>query len=169
LYRQKPRSKMFQKTGPKAALLKYHRLSISYTGKTQHFYQAFSRWLVPSLSTTIRRVKEGRENRNQAIKNFKLRVFAEFDADRSVWLRAIRILAELDCLFSLAKSSAALDEPICRPELVEGDAAFIDFEELRHPALSSLKGDFIPNDVKLGDGVGRIALLTGRLLCYFSC
>ena len=45
------------------------------------------------------------------------------------------------------------------------DEAFIDFEELRHPALcagSSLKGDFIPNDVKLGGDVGRIALLTGE-------
>ncbi len=81
-----------------------------------------------------------------------------------MWLRAIRVLAELDCLFSLAKASSALGEPACRPELVEGDEAFIDFEELRHPALaasSSLKGDFIPNDVKLGGDVGRIALLTG--------
>lgn len=100
------------------------------------------------------------------MKNFKLRVFAEFDEDRSVWLRAIRVLAELDCLFSLAKSSAALGEPSCRPELVEGDAAFVDFEELRHPALSAgnLKGDFIPNNVKLGGEVGRIALLTGTFL-----
>ena len=57
-----------------------------------------------------------------------------------------------------------LGEPACRPELVDGDEAFIDFEELRHPALvasSSLRGDFIPNDVKLGRDVGRIALLTG--------
>ncbi|GBE83778.1 DNA mismatch repair protein [Sparassis crispa] len=126
--------------------------------------KAAERWSVPSLAPTIRKLKEARENRNSAIKGFKNRLFAEFDVDRSVWLRAIRVLAELDCLFSLAKSSAALGEPACRPELVEGDAAWIEFEELRHPALcvsSSLKGDFIPNDVKLGGDVGRIALLTG--------
>lgn len=110
-------------------------------------------------------MKEARENRNTVIKEFKNRVFAEFDADRSVWLRAIRVLSELDCLLSLAKASTALGEPVCRPEFVEGDAAWVDFEELRHPALcvtTGLKGDFIPNDVKLGGDVGRIALLTGK-------
>ena len=71
------------------------------------------------------------------------------------------MLSELDCLFSLAKASTALGEPACRPEFVEGDEAWIDFEELRHPALQGVKGDFIPNDVRLGGGVGRIALLTG--------
>ncbi|KAH9848373.1 DNA mismatch repair protein Msh6 [Lenzites betulinus] len=122
------------------------------------------RYIVPALQTTIRKLKEARENRNTAVKEFKIRLFAEFDVDRSVWLRAIRVLAELDCLFSLAKSSSALGEPACRPELVEGDAAFIEFEALRHPALcgsGSLKGAFIPNDVKLGGDVGKIALLTG--------
>ncbi|KZT01205.1 DNA mismatch repair protein Msh6 [Laetiporus sulphureus 93-53] len=126
--------------------------------------KAVVRWLVPSLAPTIRKLKEARENRNTAIKEFKGRLYAEFDTDRSVWLRAIRVLAELDCLFSLAKSSSALGEPSCRPELVEGDAAFVEFEELRHPSLcvsTGLKGDFIPNDVKLGGDVGRIALLTG--------
>ena len=123
--------------------------------------KAAKRYVVPALQPTIRKLKEARENRNTAIKEFKSRLFAEFDADRGVWLRAIRVLAELDCLFSLAKASSALGEPACRPEFVEGDEAFVDFEDLRHPALVSLKGDFIPNDVRLGGDVGRIALLTG--------
>ncbi|KAI9069848.1 DNA mismatch repair protein Msh6 [Trametes sanguinea] len=126
--------------------------------------KAAKRYVVPELQGTIRKLKEARENRNTAIKEFKNRLYAEFDQDRSVWLRAIRVLAELDCLFSLAKASSALGEPACRPELVDGDEAFVDFEQLRHPALSAsgtLKQDFIPNDVKLGGDVGRIALLTG--------
>ena len=113
---------------------------------------------------TIRRLKEARENRNNATKSFKNRLFAEFDEDRDVWLRSIRVLSELDCLFSLAKASSVMPEPRCRPEFVEGDAAFVEFKDLRHPALcvsSSLKGDFIPNDVKLGGDVAKIALLTG--------
>ena len=78
-------------------------------------------------------------------------------------MHAIRVFADLDCLFSLAKSSSALGEPICRPEFVGGDAAWVDFEDLRHLALCVRPGlkDFIPNDVKLGGDVGRIALLTG--------
>lgn len=119
---------------------------------------------MPELTGTIRSLKEAREHRNTAVKNFRARVYAEFDADRSVYLRGIRVLSELDCLFSLARSSVAIGEPSCRPEFVDGDAAWFDFEELRHPALSvsaGFKGDFIPNDVKLGGDVARIALLTG--------
>jgi len=124
--------------------------------------KAFSRWTVPTLSSTIRQLKEARERRSASIKDFKFRLFAEFDKDRSVWLRAIRVMAELDCLFSLVKSSKAFGEPACRPQLVEGDMAWVEFEELRHPAMAlRTKSDFIPNDVKLGETVGRISLLTG--------
>lgn len=126
--------------------------------------KAVTRWTVPALASTIRSLKEARENRNTAIKSFKHRVFAEFDTDRDVWLSSVQVLAHLDCLFSLAKSSAALGEPICRPEIVQDDAALIEFEELRHPAISassSLKGDFIPNDIMLGGSRGRVILLTG--------
>jgi DNA mismatch repair protein MSH6 len=112
------------------------------------------------LAHPIRRLKEARETRNTVIKNFKYRLFAEFDDDRAIWLRAVKVMAELDCLFSLAKSSIAIGEPACRPELVEAESAFVDFKELRHPALN-IKGDFIPNNVHLGGAVGRIALLTG--------
>ncbi|KIK54062.1 hypothetical protein GYMLUDRAFT_49011 [Collybiopsis luxurians FD-317 M1] len=132
--------------------------------------KAKSRWLVPSLQKSIRALKEAREKRNTAIKNFKFRIYNEFDEDRSIWLRSIRVFAELDCLFSLAKSSAAIGEPACRPEFVEdnnngsgGGSAWFDFKNLRHPTLcvSGSVGDFIPNDVRLGGEVGRIALLTG--------
>lgn len=125
--------------------------------------KAKTRYVVGSLQKTVRQLKEARENRNTAIKAFKFRLFEEFDTDRVLWLRAIRVFAELDCLFSLAKSSAAIGEPSCRPEFVEGDAAFVDFEQLRHPTLclsTNLKS-FIPNDVKLGGDEGKIALLTG--------
>ncbi|KAL0959723.1 hypothetical protein HGRIS_011415 [Hohenbuehelia grisea] len=125
--------------------------------------KANSRWLAVPLMPTIRKLKEARETRSMAIKNFRNRVYAEFDTDRAVWLRAVRVFAELDCLFSLAKSSTAIGEPSCRPEFVEGDSAFVDFKELRHPTLclSTTLRDFIPNDVHLGGEVGRIALLTG--------
>lgn len=131
--------------------------------------QAFSRWVVPDLSATIRELKEARETRNGVVKEFRCRLFAEFDRDRDIWLRAVRALAELDCLFSLAKSSSAIGEPACRPEFVESDdGAFIDFEELRHPALCLHAESFIPNDVKLGESVGRVALLTGIMRVFYA-
>ncbi|KAJ7929330.1 muts domain V-domain-containing protein [Mycena leptocephala] len=122
-----------------------------------------TRWLVGALQPTVRALKEARENRNAAIKAFRSRLFAEFDTDRSIWLRAVRVFAELDCLFSLAKASNAIGEPSCRPVFVEGDAAWVDFKELRHPTLcmnANLKS-FIPNDIKLGGEASNIALLTG--------
>ncbi|KAJ7756787.1 muts domain V-domain-containing protein [Mycena maculata] len=122
-----------------------------------------TRWLIGSLQPTVRALKEARENRSAAIKAFRFRLFAEFDTDRSIWLRAVRVFAELDCLFCLAKASNAIGEPSCRPVFVEGDSAWVDFKELRHPTLcmnANLKS-FIPNDIKLGGDAGNIALLTG--------
>lgn len=125
--------------------------------------QAKNRFVVGSFQKRVRQMKEAQENRTAAIKAFKFRLFTEFDVDRALWLRAIRVFAELDCLFSLAKSSAALGEPACRPTFVEGDEAVLDFQELRHPTLcmSTTLKNFIPNDVKLGGDVGKIVLLTG--------
>lgn len=105
-------------------------------------------------------MKEARETRNGVVKEFRSRLYDEFDQDRSVWLRAVKVLSELDCLFSLAKTSNVLEEPSCRPEFVDGGEAFVSFEKLRHPTLSVKQ--FIPNDVHLGGKVGKIALLTGK-------
>ncbi|KAJ7632274.1 muts domain V-domain-containing protein [Roridomyces roridus] len=125
--------------------------------------KAKTRYTVPSIQATVRSLKEARENRSAAIKAFRLRLFAEFDTDRSIWLRAVRVFAELDCLFSLAKASVAIGEPSCRPVFEEGNAAWVDFKELRHPTLSLSANvkSFIPNDIKLGGETSNIALLTG--------
>ncbi|PPR06375.1 hypothetical protein CVT24_002487 [Panaeolus cyanescens] len=125
--------------------------------------KAKTRYVVGCLQKRIRQLKEAQENRNTAIKTFKFRVYAEFDTDRSLWLRAVRVFAELDCLFSLAKSSLAIGEPACRPTFVDGDESVVDFTELRHPTLclSTRLSSFIPNDVKLGGDSGNILLLTG--------
>lgn len=70
----------------------------------------------------------------------------------------------MDCLISLSIASHNLDEPKCRPHFVEGDHAFVDFEELRHPSMC-LRSDFIANDVQMGSETGsetpRTVLLTG--------
>ncbi|KAK1221756.1 DNA mismatch repair protein msh6 [Marasmius sp. AFHP31] len=134
--------------------------SLSPTSNLTLAFKAKTRWIVPSLQKDVRALKEARERRSAAIKTFKYRLYDEFDADRAVWLRTVRVFAELDCLLSLAKSSIAIGEPSCRPIFAEGDVAFLEFKNLRHPNIASLK-DFIPNTVHLGGKAGRIALLTG--------
>ncbi|CAE6431730.1 unnamed protein product [Rhizoctonia solani] len=125
--------------------------------------KAITRYTVPLLASTIRALKEARETRTGIVRDFKLRVFAEFDADRDDWLRVVKVTAELDCLLSLAKASEALGSPSCRPEFVEdAGRAFVEFENLRHPALElNMKKDFIANSVRLGGQHPSVALITG--------
>ncbi|KAG8682404.1 DNA mismatch repair protein msh6, partial [Ceratobasidium sp. 394] len=126
--------------------------------------KAITRYSVPALASNIRSLKEARETRTGIVRDFKLRVFAEFDADRDVWLRAVKVTAEMDCLLSLAKASEALGTPSCRPEFVEdaGGRAFVEFENLRHPALElNMKREFIANSVRLGGKCPNVALITG--------
>ena len=121
-------------------------------------------------------MQEARETQSTAKRNFFRFLLAEFDKDRKEWLGVVklvscisarygliylsRVLAELDCLVSLAKASADLDQPKCRPEFAVSDQAIVQFEELRHPSMC-LRSDFIANDVQLGGDQPRQILLTG--------
>lgn len=124
--------------------------------------QTVVRYTVPELSSDVRKLKEARERRKAALDKFQTILFETFDGFRPTWLSVVKILAEVDCLLSLAKSSANLDSPRCRPLFEEQHVASIDFKDLRHPALI-VKGDFIPNNVRLGvNAEERIILLTGE-------
>ncbi|WVQ93995.1 hypothetical protein IAU59_001073 [Kwoniella sp. CBS 9459] len=122
--------------------------------------KAVNRYYAPATLPYIRQVQEARETQSTAKKNFFARLLAEFDKDRTVWLQAVKVVSELDCLISLAKSSSDMDEPKCRPEFVESPSAFVDFADLRHPSMC-LRGDFISNNVQLGAAQPRQVLLTG--------
>lgn len=77
-------------------------------------------------------------------------------------MKIISNIAQLDCLFSLAQCTKNLQEPVCRPEFVEGDASILEMEDMRHPCvLESIGSDYIPNDVNLGGENSTMILLTG--------
>jgi DNA mismatch repair protein MSH6 len=78
-----------------------------------------------------------------------------------MWLASVRIVAQLDCLISLAKASSSLGQPSCRPTFVDDERSVLELEELRHPCMLQNVDDFIPNDVMLGGGTPSINLLTG--------
>jgi DNA mismatch repair protein MSH6 len=90
-----------------------------------------------------------------------LQLYGEFSKDYPEWLRGVKIISELDCLVSLAKSSSAFGEPAVRPEIVEEAQAAVQFEELRHPCVFSAASEFIPNSVSLGGAEKNMVLLTG--------
>ena len=69
------------------------------------------------------------------------------------------VLANTDVLTSL--SMLATQHGYCRPEIT-GEPMF-DVREGRHPVLDHLQpsGEFVPNDLRMGCGQGRVQLITG--------
>ena len=119
------------------------------------------RYYFPELRVLIRKLQEAQETHSQIVKEVAGRLYARFDENYKEWLAAVKIVAQLDCLISLAKASSSLGQPSCRPEFANDERSVMEFEELRHPCLVSSVEDFIPNDVKLGGKQPNIDLLTG--------
>ncbi|MFN0055189.1 MAG: DNA mismatch repair protein MutS [Planctomycetales bacterium] len=69
------------------------------------------------------------------------------------------VLAQVDVLCGLA--TLAVQRNYVRPELT--DEPLFDVREGRHPVLDRLQpsGQFVPNDVVLGEAAGRVQIITG--------
>ena len=124
--------------------------------------KACKRWYSPELEALVQDLKEEQETHTQVVKALASRFFERFDENYTVWLAAVRVVAQLDCLISLAKASTALGSPSCRPEFIEDDTvrSVLDFQTLRHPCIETTT-NFIPNDIALGGFDPSITLLTG--------
>lgn len=127
---------------------------MSGTQKVKRFYS-------PEVRKLVRTLQEAQETHGQIVKEVAGHFFARFDGDYGKWLNVVKIVANLDCLISLAKSSAALGDTSCRPTFVDSTRSVLDFEELRHPTMISSVTDFIPNDIQIGGDNPSITLLTG--------
>jgi DNA mismatch repair protein MSH6 len=119
------------------------------------------RYYTPELRKLVRSLQEAQETHGQIVKEVASRLYDRFDQDYSVWLAAVRVTAQLDCLISLAKVSQSLGVPSVRPEFIDTDRTVVEFQELRHPCMTSTVDDFIPNNIQLGGDVANINLLTG--------
>jgi DNA mismatch repair protein MSH6 len=120
-----------------------------------------ARYYTPQLRKLVRRLQEAQETHGQISREVATRFCVRFSEDYKTWLAAVKIIAQLDCLISLAKASASLGEPSCRPIFTEAKRTVVEFEELRHPCMLNTVDDFIPNDIKLGGDAANIDLLTG--------
>lgn len=119
------------------------------------------RWYFTELTGLVRELQEAEETHSQLIREVASRFCKKFDVDYETWLKAIKIIAQLDCLVSLAKASMSLGEPSCRPQFVDEERSVLEFEELRHPCMINTVDNFISNDIKLGGDQAKINLLTG--------
>ncbi|KIX00439.1 uncharacterized protein Z518_10578 [Rhinocladiella mackenziei CBS 650.93] len=122
------------------------------------------RYYFPELRSLVRKLQEAQETHSQIVKEVAGRFYARFDESYEVWLASVKIIAQLDCLISLAKASSSLGYPSCRPEFIEdvdSTRSTLELIELRHPCLLTKVDDFIPNDVILGGSNANLTLLTG--------
>ncbi|TGZ80685.1 DNA mismatch repair protein Msh6 [Ascodesmis nigricans] len=126
---------------------------MSGTQKVKRFYS-------PEIRKMVRSLQEARELHNQLALEVDKRFYRRFDEKYREWRKIIQIVAQLDCLLSLAATSRALGEPSCRPTFIESDRTTIEFEELRHPCMINID-DFIPNSIYLGGPSPNLTLLTG--------
>jgi len=120
------------------------------------------RYYFTELESLVQDLKEAQETHAQIVKQVAGRFFIRFDENYDTWLASVKIVAHLDCLISLAKASASLGSPSCRPTFIERERTVLDFTELRHPTMLTTASDFIPNDILLGgEHSSNITLLTG--------
>ncbi|KXJ86865.1 muts domain V-domain-containing protein [Microdochium bolleyi] len=145
---------IYQIEAPKAVKVPKDWQQMSATASVKRYY-------FKELTALVRQLQEAEETHSQLIRDVALRLFKRFDVDYDAWIQAIRIVAQLDCLVSLARTSSSLGEPSCRPVFVDDERSVVEFEELRHPCMISSVDDFIPNDVVLGGDSAKINLLTG--------
>ncbi|TRX91565.1 hypothetical protein FHL15_007570 [Xylaria flabelliformis] len=145
---------VYQIEVPKAVKVPKDWQQMSATASVKRYY-------FKELTALVRKLQEAEETHSQLLRDVSLRFSKRFDVDYEVWLQAIRIVSQLDCLVSLAKASSSLGEPSCRPCFVDEERSVVEFTELRHPCMLNTVDDFIPNDIVLGGDSAKINLLTG--------
>ena len=90
---------------------------------------------------------------------------AQAGAEMGRLIAAADAIGRLDVLAGLAE--IAEERRYIKPELVTDDkrqpaAALLSIDEGRHPVLDQVLGDqFVPNDLRMGEGQGRVLVITG--------
>ncbi|CUM46158.1 unnamed protein product [Debaryomyces fabryi] len=123
------------------------------TSKVKRFWS-------PEVRKLVRELMEQKELHKMVCETLKFRMYEKFNKHYSIWMSAIRNIANIDCLIALTKVSESIGYPSCRPEFEKADKGLIEFKELRHPCFIGTK-DFIPNDICLGGSEPNFGLLTG--------
>ena len=112
---------------------------------------------VPCLKSLIQALEDAEASEKSLKADQMRRLFKQFDESRDRWSCAVKCVATLDALLSLAKASR---EPgYCRAVLLEGDGpASLQIEAGAHPCLG---GDVVPNDMAVGGAAPHLLLLSG--------
>eukprot|EP00347_Sterkiella_histriomuscorum_P016833 403351679 len=135
----------------------------------------FQRFQTPQLKEMIEELEELEEELKEAIIPFVYALFQRFYDNRSYWDQAVMVMAELDCLTSLAIASQH-QAPMCRPQFLKYEGryrkkAYLELRQMRHPCIDLKQAQksekqqkkFVPNDTLINNSKSntRILLVTG--------
>jgi DNA mismatch repair protein MSH6 len=123
----------------------------------------FERFMTHDLALKIERLEQAEDDLKEAITPFVYALFTRFLDSRHLWQPAVAVLAELDCLASLAVASNNQDEPMCRPQFLKYEdkykkRPYLELKSMRHPC-ASLGKKFVPNDTVIDKA--SVLLVTG--------
>ncbi|VDL18602.1 unnamed protein product [Hymenolepis diminuta] len=133
----------------------------SYMCRVPHVWEAtgqrkgFRRFRPPAINELFARLVTAEDVKQESTQGIMRRLFASFSSSYAKWQSAIKCIAELDCLMSLANYSISAAAITCRPEfhtLDPGIKPFLEIVSGYHPCLtrSFSGGEITPNDVQLG-------------------
>jgi DNA mismatch repair protein MSH6 len=129
--------------------------------------KGFTRYWTPEIRVEVDALSAAEERRSVALANVLKNLLASFGKDFSMWKQVAQCMGEVDCLASLAVMARGMDQPCCRPLVLDdADGALtppaLMARGLRHPCLSlDPSRTFIPNDTELGGPAPHFLLLTG--------
>ena len=131
--------------------------------------KGFKTYRSPQADRLLAAIIEAEIKRDKAEAETLTIIFRLFKNDYQTWYKAVKFVADTDCLLALANfaRSSQSDGPVCRPRVTlpqDGNPS-LEIVGARHPSLSVSSlfngGDFIPNDTFLGGDKPRSMLLTG--------
>ncbi|KAJ2813639.1 DNA mismatch repair protein msh6 [Coemansia furcata] len=123
--------------------------------------KAVNRYWSPELRGKVQEHAEAMETKSMVLSGYQQRLYTRFDRHYGLLMKAVAVVAELDCLLALSVASGSLGSPASRPTILErnGDAGgYIEFRQLRHPcvAMSGSSTNFVANDIVLGRQHGTV-------------
>ncbi|KAJ2749263.1 DNA mismatch repair protein msh6 [Coemansia pectinata] len=123
--------------------------------------EAVNRYWSPELRDKVQEHAEAMETKSMALNGYQQCLYTRFDRHCGLLMKAVAVVAELDCLLVLSVASTSLGSPTSRPTILErnGDAGgYIEFRQLRHPCvvISGSAADFVANDIVLGRQHGAV-------------
>lgn len=101
------------------------------------------------------------EQRQTVVLDFIRKIFSKFSESHELWKKCVILVAQLDCLVSLAEY-ARNQKIVCMPEFIEKQTQYFNVTESYHPCFTH-NSDFIPNDVELGEQNPCLVIVTGKL------